>query len=78
MTNQKALDYFKRRQDMRLDDRVQEYENTAISALKKQIHKKLDQENDIYSCPVCDKGFTWHSIPTYCLVCGQRVREQHD
>lgn len=79
MTNQEALIYFKRRQAMCIDDRIQEAENIAIECIEKQIPKEAKchvSGNGWYgwiefTCPVCGKEFKDSLV---CPSCYQRVK----
>jgi NTP pyrophosphatase (non-canonical NTP hydrolase) len=61
ITNIQALEYFKMRREMRLDDKVQEYENLAIKALANQISsfdsseltRRLVAERDKENLAIC-------------------------
>lgn len=76
-----CVNYFKRRKDMCLDDKIQEYENVAIEALEKQIPKKPYDGSKIkmtwYSkCLTCNKELPYvvrHESLEYCPNCGQRL-----
>ena len=45
MKTPEALDYFKRRKEMCIDDRIQEAENVAIRAIEKQLELDRMIEN---------------------------------
>lgn len=80
MTAEKALDYFERRKErLILSDLVQEAEDCALSAIKKQIPKKpLNPCGRYYgkakggNCPCCGAQ-TNSSTYTYCRKCGQKL-----
>ena len=84
MTAKEALEYFKRRKEqIGLNDRVQQAEDLAIKALEKQIPKKPIGKTDpmfgdsYIVCPNCENTvivnpFT-HSIFKHCPNCGQAL-----
>lgn len=83
MTYKEAIDYFKRRKTQYgLADNVQQAENCAIEALKKQTPKKaLDMTFSWAVCPVCGgsiylesiKEYMLDGVNTYCEHCGQKI-----
>lgn len=70
-----ALDYFKRRKEMYLDDLIQKRENAAIQALEKQVPKAHDIRWNVngvcYDCPDC--GIKINGYANYCYYCGQKI-----
>ena len=73
-----ALDYFKRRKEMYLDDLIQKRENVAIQALEKQVPKKPEMHIGDYEferwpiCPKC-KGELHPNGEKFCSDCGQAI-----
>lgn len=74
MTAEKALDYFERRKErLSLSDLVQEAEDCALSAIKKQIPKKpLPYKGWEGECPTCGVIFIDRTTK-YCGNCGQAL-----
>lgn len=80
MTAKEALEYFKRRKEqIGLNDRVQQAEDLAIKALEKQIPRKpydVDEEYKTFDCPVClSKLYADDDVQDcgYCCICGQKL-----
>lgn len=66
-----ALNYFKRRRAMYLDDLIQKRENIAIQALEKQVSKPIKYAT---RCPTCDE--IWYDDKDgYCNNCGQKLED---
>lgn len=66
-----ALNYFKRRKAMYLDDLIQKRENIAIQALEKQVSKPIKYAT---RCPACDE--IWYGDGDgYCNNCGQKFED---
>lgn len=74
MTNEEALSYFERRKELLgLSDLVQEAEDCALSAIKKQILKKpLPYKGWEGKCPTCGVIFIDRTT-NYCGNCGQAL-----
>ena len=84
MTTEEALKYFKRRKEqIGLHDKVQQAENRAIEALKKQIPKKpIGKIDPVFGdsctvCPNCENtaivNLLTHSMFNHCPNCGQAL-----
>lgn len=79
MTNEEALNYFERRKELlSLSDLVQEAEDCALSAIKKQVPEnpiKSDREIrycEVWKCPACEFEFSGRVVD-YCYRCGQKI-----
>lgn len=74
---EKAIDWFKRRKNMQLDDKCQQYENIAIQALQEKAERTpatvISSEDDFYHfCSKCNNEV--YKKDKYCHTCGCELK----
>ena len=74
MTHQKAVEILKANEERRIATIYIRIKSLAISALEKQMPKKVVKHNgsELYHCPNCDTYFLGEGFK-HCTDCGQAL-----